>query len=70
MECWCFLRNVEARIRLMNSSGRHELPEDETEIRKLAFLMRYPDTSALVEETKRICQENRQRFDRFFEKKD
>ena len=35
-----FLRNAEARIRLMNAAGRHEMPEDSDDLEKLARLLR------------------------------
>ena len=62
-----FQRNVEARIRLMNAAGRHELPTDATELGKLAFLLGYADAAALVEEAQSIFQENRRRFERIFD---
>ena len=44
-------RSLEARIRLMNASGRHELPSDAKELRKLAHLL--GDTDPLALEQKR-----------------
>jgi glutamate-ammonia-ligase adenylyltransferase len=61
------LRSVEARIRLMNATGRHELPQDATEICRLAYLLGYPDTQALVDETEKARRENRTRFERLFD---
>jgi glutamate-ammonia-ligase adenylyltransferase len=61
-----FQRNVEARIRLMDSSGRHELPENEQELAKLAYLLGQ-DQRQLVDEALRYFAENRLRFDRIFD---
>ena len=63
-----FQRSIEARIRLMHSAARHELPEDPTELSKLAFLLGYRSADALVEETHKVCRENRARFERIFAK--
>lgn len=61
------LRSVESRIRLMNSAGRHELPTDEMELRKLAYLLNVPDTATLLAQTEEYTQQNRLRFERLFE---
>jgi [glutamine synthetase] adenylyltransferase / [glutamine synthetase]-adenylyl-L-tyrosine phosphorylase len=62
-----FQRSVEARIRLMNAAGRHELPENEKELAKLAFLLNYKDARDLVAEAENMFAENRSRFDRLFD---
>ncbi len=62
-----FQRNVEARIRLMNATGRHELPTDSQELEKLAFLLGAPDASALEKEALDLFVETRKRFDQQFD---
>jgi glutamate-ammonia-ligase adenylyltransferase len=62
-----FLRRVEAHLRLMNTTARHDLPEDETELRKLAFLLGYSGATALAEECHQYTAENRRRFQRLFD---
>src|SRR5690606_2168109 len=42
-----FQRSIEARIRLMDSAGRHEYPDEEREQAKLAFLMGIDDPAEL-----------------------
>jgi glutamate-ammonia-ligase adenylyltransferase len=59
-----FLRSVEARIRLMNAAARHDLPDNETELAKLAFLLNYERPNQLEQETQALCQENRRRFEK------
>ena len=59
-------RSVEARIRLMNSTGRHEFPVEHTELHKLAFLLGYLDPETLEREMRSCWQETRSRFDRLF----
>ena len=43
------LRSVEARLRLMNTSARHDLPDNEKQLAKLAFLLNYPNAKQLSE---------------------
>ncbi len=62
-----FLRSIEARLRLMNTVARHDLPSDEKELGKLAYLLDYAGAEALLRECDRFTQENRQRCQRLFE---
>jgi glutamate-ammonia-ligase adenylyltransferase len=62
-----FQRSIEARIRLMDAAGRHELPENERELAKLAYLLGYANPQSLVAEAERTFAENRARFNRIFD---
>ena len=62
-----FQRSIEARIRLMDAAGRHELPESPRELAKLAYLLGYADSSELVAEAMHMFAENRVRFNRLFD---
>src|SRR6185295_6943717 len=62
-----FQRSIEARIRLMDAAGRHELPESDRELAKLAYLLGYSRPQELVAEAQRIFAENRSRFNRIFD---
>jgi len=62
-----FQRSIEARIRLMDAVGRHELPESESELAKLAYLLGYANPQALVAETEHTFAENRARFNQIFD---
>jgi glutamate-ammonia-ligase adenylyltransferase len=62
-----FQRSVEARIRLMNAAGRHELPDNDKELAKLAFLLDYRDPAKLVAKAQETFAENRARFNRIFD---
>jgi glutamate-ammonia-ligase adenylyltransferase len=62
-----FLRSIEAGLRLMNTAARHDLPEDENELKKLAFLLGLSGPGVLVEKCGRYTQENRERFNRIFD---
>jgi glutamate-ammonia-ligase adenylyltransferase len=61
-----FQRNIEARIRLMDAAGRHELPENERELAKLAYLLN-SRPQELVAEAQLFFAENRRRFNRIFD---
>ncbi len=60
------LRSVEARLRLMNTTARHDLPDDPLELRKLAFLMGESTPEQLVATVAETMAENRRRFTRVF----
>ena len=61
------LRWVEARIRLMNFEGRHELPDTNARLSQLAFLLKYDDADRLNDEISYLRQENRKRLLRLVE---
>lgn len=61
-----FLRSIEARLRLMNTTARHDLPAEEHEVRKLAYLLGWGDPGKLVQECHETMRANRERFDALF----
>jgi glutamate-ammonia-ligase adenylyltransferase len=61
-----FLRSVEARLRLMNTTARHDLPQEASELRKLAYLLEMTPAE-LTEKCRYYTEENRRRFDRIFQ---
>jgi len=62
-----FLRSIESGIRLMNTTARHDLPENEAELKKLAYLLGYENERVLREDCWAYTNENRIRFIRIFE---
>lgn len=62
-----FLRTVEGRLRLLNSTARDTLPEDPTELAKLAGLLRYENPERLLADFHRTVSQIRERFDGIFE---
>ncbi len=66
-QSYAYLRKVEARLRLMNTTARHDLPEEEHELKKLAFLLGGESPAAVVTETGRYTKENRNHFERLFD---
>ncbi|MEM9352552.1 MAG: hypothetical protein AAGA92_06025 [Planctomycetota bacterium] len=61
-----FQRSIEARIRLMDSAGRHEVPHEDAELGKLAFLLGVADSEKLRNEVLDAFCEVRGIFDRVF----
>ena len=61
-----FLRSIEAGLRLMNTTARHDLPEDERELRKLAYLLRASSSAAVVQQCQQHTRENRRLFEHLF----
>lgn len=59
-----FQRNVEARIRLMDSSGRHDFPVEPKELAKLAYLLGYANSKELTDEVASMFRETRAAFER------
>ncbi len=58
------LRTIEGRLRLMNSAARDRLPQDPVELAKLAGLLRYPGSDALLADYDNATRQIRVRFDR------
>jgi len=61
------LRTIESRLRLMNSTARDKLPEEPTELAKLAHLLHYPDSEALMRDYETATRRVRRRFDEIFD---
>jgi glutamate-ammonia-ligase adenylyltransferase len=59
-----YLRRVEARLRLMDTSARHDLPRDECEISRLAFLLNSPSPATLVDQCTETMANTRRIFGR------
>ncbi len=61
-----FLRSVEARLRLMDTTARHDLPADDAELAKLAYLLNVPSGQEVVQRCQYYTVENRKHFERLF----
>lgn len=61
------LRSVEARLRLMNTSARHDLPKNEKQLAKLAYLLNYSDANQLSASVHRHRTRIRHVFDSLFQ---
>ncbi len=63
-ESYRFLRKVEAMLRLLNTTARHDLPREADELAKLAYLMRFDRAGHLESECAKFTKTNREIFDR------
>jgi len=63
-ESYRFLRSVEARLRLMNTASRHDIPTDAKELKKLAFMLGSDGPDSLCRDIESTISENRRAFDR------
>ena len=61
------LRSIESGLRLMNTTARHDLPEENKGLAQLAFLLGYDDPRQMVEQSRHYREENRRRFRAIFE---
>ena len=61
------LRSIESGLRLMNTTARHDLPDDESELIKLAYLLGYESGTALLEKCLQFTKDNRHRVNRLFD---
>jgi [glutamine synthetase] adenylyltransferase / [glutamine synthetase]-adenylyl-L-tyrosine phosphorylase len=57
---------IVSRLRLMNTTARHELPSEPEEQIKLARLLGYPDREKLLADCRNLTKENRDRFTTIF----
>ena len=55
-----------SRLRLMNATARHDMPEDTDEQIKLARLLGYPDREKMLIDCEKLTRENRVRFNQIF----
>jgi glutamate-ammonia-ligase adenylyltransferase len=60
------LRGIEANLRLMDTPVRHELPDDESKMRDLAFLMNETDPTMIQALVQQARSSNREIFNEVF----
>ena len=60
------LRRIEARLRLMSSTARDELPDEDAELAKLAQAIGYADGAALLADCQQLTRQNRRLFEELF----
>ena len=63
-----YLRMVESRLQLLHATSRDKLPEDPTDLAKLAHLLGAPDAAAVLSDFDRYTHETRSRFNRVFDR--
>ena len=62
-----FLRSIESALRLMNTAARHDLPSDELELDKLAFLIGCASARQLIDDCRQHRRSNRDCVHRLFD---
>jgi glutamate-ammonia-ligase adenylyltransferase len=62
------LRHIEARLRLINTTARHDLPQNPDQLETLAYLLGHDSPAELVREVDALRRENRRRFQRLVER--
>ncbi|MCA9136496.1 MAG: hypothetical protein KDB00_07050 [Planctomycetales bacterium] len=67
MDNYRTLRRVEANLRLMDFSARHELPDDPSKMRDLAYLMGETDPKMIEALVQQARSSNRELFDLLFD---
>lgn len=60
-----FLRSVESGLRLMNTSARHDLPTQESDLERICYILRISHSQELVDKVARTRQCNRELFERY-----
>ena len=65
-EGYQLLRSVEARLRLMNTTARHDLPVDRKQLEKLAYLLEYQSADQLANTVANHRIQIREDFDSLF----
>lgn len=66
-EAYWFLRDVEHRIQMVRDEQLHRLPDTETELKRIAFMMGFADTKAFGERLKAVLRTVEKRYARLFE---
>ena len=66
-ESYRFLRSLEARLRLMSSASKDDLPEDEEAKARLARQLGYANSDEFYGVARRYVDGNREAFDRLFD---
>ncbi len=61
-----FLRGVEAKLRLMATTKRHDLPTIDQQKNRLCYLLRISRPDQLESQHRMVADATRQQFDRFF----
>ncbi len=61
------LRTIQARMRLMSTTARNDLPDEPRELAKLARLLDYSTAAGLLADCRRVTAENRRRCQRLFQ---
>jgi [glutamine synthetase] adenylyltransferase / [glutamine synthetase]-adenylyl-L-tyrosine phosphorylase len=69
-DCYWFLRDVEHRIQMVHDEQTHVLPETEAELKRIAFMLGFIDTTAFSTVLETVLKTVERRYARLFEKEE
>ena len=70
IDCYWFLRDVEHRIQMVHDEQTHVLPETEAELKRIAFMLGFIDTTAFSRALETALKTVEKRYARLFEKEE
>ena len=65
-ESYRYLRSLESRLRLMNTTARHDLPTDDASLIRLGYLLHPDEVHDVRQESLQVRAKIRKAFERFF----
>ncbi|WP_159952887.1 bifunctional [glutamine synthetase] adenylyltransferase/[glutamine synthetase]-adenylyl-L-tyrosine phosphorylase [Rhizobium sp. 18065] len=68
--CYWFLRDVEHRIQMVHDEQTHVLPDTEVELKRIAFMLGFIDTTAFSTRLESVLKTVERRYARLFEKEE
>ena len=68
--CYWFLRDVEHRIQMVHDEQTHVLPDTEAELKRIAFMLGFIDTTAFSTKLETVLKTVERRYARLFEKEE
>lgn len=66
-QAYWFLRDVEHRIQMVRDEQSHRLPETETELKRIAYMLGFTDTAAFGEKLETVLRLVERRYAKLFE---
>ena len=66
-QAYWFLRDVEHRIQMVRDEQTHSLPDTEAELKRIAFMLGFPDTASFSAELEGVLRTVEKRYARLFE---
>ncbi len=66
-DCYWFLRDVEHRIQMVRDEQSHHLPDTETELKRIAFMLGFENTARFSAKLEEVLRTVEKRYSRLFE---
>ncbi len=67
VQCYWFLRDVEHRIQMVRDEQTHILPDTESELKRIAFMLGFADTASFSRKLEEVLRTVERRYARLFE---